>query len=269
MSDGNVNSDNDMDTAIQALVNLGLSASEAKTYVALLKHGPIAASPLARKAGIAQPKIYSYLDALQQKGFVIKQAVTGKPNTYKAISYQTVLETLRQRLEANLDSLSTILDSLARSGGPTQVEDYFTLVQGRRNVKLAIQDMLHESAEPWLVVPYAPVIVNLLRDMTHDNQIVALHFPPELLKSPPFSTMVQSFGSASNGGASLPAIFLTAVDFKERTARSSNILLPATEDAPMGLVQIKHPAAVDIHTKLIIAIRDGFKPLGVDFIDID
>ena len=58
------------DDVIKTLVDLGLSTGEAKTYVALTLEGSSEATPLAQRAGIAQPKIYEYLKSLKDRNFI-------------------------------------------------------------------------------------------------------------------------------------------------------------------------------------------------------
>lgn len=57
------------DQAIQGLVGLGLRTNEARTYVALLRHAPATAAEIADATGIARPKVYEVVKALEQRGF--------------------------------------------------------------------------------------------------------------------------------------------------------------------------------------------------------
>ncbi len=54
---------------VRALVDLGLSTREARTYLALLGHSPATATELADAAGISRPKVYDALKSLEQRGF--------------------------------------------------------------------------------------------------------------------------------------------------------------------------------------------------------
>ena len=79
---------------IKALTGLGLSLGEAKTYTSLVGEGSSQATNLAITAEVPQPKIYGYLESLVKKDFVPRQVKKGKPDTYTAVPYDSVIDTL-------------------------------------------------------------------------------------------------------------------------------------------------------------------------------
>ncbi len=57
------------DGIVRALVDIGLTSKEARAYAALLRLAPATAAEIADAAGIARPKVYEALKALEQRGF--------------------------------------------------------------------------------------------------------------------------------------------------------------------------------------------------------
>lgn len=80
-----------------ALVELGLTGSEVKAYVALLKGGTMTASDVSREARIPYSKVYDALESLHGKGWV--EAQKSRPIMYTAKPPDTALEELRSRQE--------------------------------------------------------------------------------------------------------------------------------------------------------------------------
>jgi HTH-type transcriptional regulator, sugar sensing transcriptional regulator len=85
------------ETAEAALLALGLTGSEVKAYVALLKGGTMTASEVSRQARIPYSKVYNALESLHNKGWVEEQK--SRPIVYTARPPDTALEELKSRQE--------------------------------------------------------------------------------------------------------------------------------------------------------------------------
>ncbi len=83
--------------AAAAMVELGLTGSEVKAYVALLKGGTMTASDVSREARIPYSKVYDALESLHKRGWVEEQK--SRPIVYTAKPPDTALEELRARQE--------------------------------------------------------------------------------------------------------------------------------------------------------------------------
>lgn len=81
----------------EALEKLGLTGSEVKAYVALLRGGTMTASDVSRAARIPYSKVYESLESLHAKGWVEEQK--SRPIVYTARPPDTALEELRSRQE--------------------------------------------------------------------------------------------------------------------------------------------------------------------------
>jgi HTH-type transcriptional regulator, sugar sensing transcriptional regulator len=80
-----------------SLEGLGLTGSEVKAYVALLKGGTMTASEVSREARIPYSKVYDALESLHRRGLVEEQK--SRPIVYTARPPDTALEELKAREE--------------------------------------------------------------------------------------------------------------------------------------------------------------------------
>jgi HTH-type transcriptional regulator, sugar sensing transcriptional regulator len=83
--------------ASASLEALGLTGSEVKAYVALLKGGTMTASEVSREARIPYSKVYDALESLHRRGWVEEQK--SRPIVYTAKPPDTALEELKSRQE--------------------------------------------------------------------------------------------------------------------------------------------------------------------------
>jgi len=85
--------------AASSLEDLGLTGTEIKAYVALLRGGTMTASDVSRVARIPYSKVYDALESLHKKGWVEEQK--RRPIVYTAKPPDTSLEELKSRQEAD------------------------------------------------------------------------------------------------------------------------------------------------------------------------
>lgn len=85
------------EVASAALKALGLTGSEVKAYVALLRGGTMTASDVSREARIPYSKVYDALESLHRRGWVEEQK--RRPIVYTAKPPDTALEELKSRQE--------------------------------------------------------------------------------------------------------------------------------------------------------------------------
>ncbi|MDG6983734.1 MAG: TrmB family transcriptional regulator [Nitrososphaerota archaeon] len=83
--------------AASSLEGLGLTGSEVKAYVALLRGGTMTASDVSREARIPYSKVYDALESLHRWGLVEEQK--SRPIVYTAKPPDSALEELRVRQE--------------------------------------------------------------------------------------------------------------------------------------------------------------------------
>src|SRR5881296_933303 len=131
---------------------VGLTKSEASTYVVLMENGPIRASDLARLADIPQPRIYSVLRTLVEKGFL--REVSRKPATYDAMNpghiLRSKLSELRSDIEAGLAEAEQVFETRLQAAKPLAFPAWIS--HGREGRIAEILDMLACSKESFIGV---------------------------------------------------------------------------------------------------------------------
>ena len=139
----------------QALEAIGLTKSEALTYLALLRTGFSSTGPLVKEANISSGKIYEILDKLIEKGLIssslknnVKYFQAAHPEKIKDYVERKKKEFEEQEKEA--EKLIPQLNIIA----PTTSEEGHTLVyEGFEGVKTAIFETLEkEQDKEWLAL---------------------------------------------------------------------------------------------------------------------
>lgn len=99
--------------ATQLLTDLGLTAYESKSYIALLKTQPATAYEISKSAGIPSSKIYEVISRLSEKGLakcISEKAARGKQ--YVALDAKDYLEGKREETIQKTEELGPLLDSV-------------------------------------------------------------------------------------------------------------------------------------------------------------
>jgi sugar-specific transcriptional regulator TrmB len=126
-----------------ALEELGLTGSEVKAYVALLRGGSMTASEVSREARIPYSKVYDALESLHGKGWVEEQK--GRPTRYTARPPDTAIEELKARVEASRKEKETLaLDELMRiyvSRGEQEKPDIW-IMRGLNEILSRVKNLL-------------------------------------------------------------------------------------------------------------------------------
>jgi sugar-specific transcriptional regulator TrmB len=76
----------------QVLIDLGLTLTQARVYLALVESGPLKIATISKAANVARPDVYSTLSKLHQLGLVEK--IIKKPLTYNAVPMREGLSLL-------------------------------------------------------------------------------------------------------------------------------------------------------------------------------
>jgi len=130
-----------METGIvEALQEHGFTASDAKTYVALLQDHPATGYELVARSGVPRSAIYNVLRRLESMGIV--SAVQERPAKYVPLPPDRLMGMLEMRISRSLDSLKTSFEALSQKApqvatwtvqgyGPT-LEQASALIAGAR-----------------------------------------------------------------------------------------------------------------------------------------
>jgi sugar-specific transcriptional regulator TrmB len=140
---------------IASLAEFGLTALQARVYVALLKLGTIRASRISTNVGVVRPEVYRVLRELSVKGLV--QRNLGPPATYSPIAPARALSTLTKRLRDRLVSLSHKRGTLAKALSSVTTEtkspvELFGVISGGENAVAKNIQMVREAKQDYSAV---------------------------------------------------------------------------------------------------------------------
>ena len=111
------------------LTRIGLTKSEEKVYLSLIKLGKASASLISRESGVSYGKIYTVLDSLERKGLV--QIVPEKTKKFIASDPKVIIKKIKEekqelnRLESEVKELKRIYE--------LREKEIVRMVRGKRN----------------------------------------------------------------------------------------------------------------------------------------
>ncbi len=126
----------DYQEASNILQSLGLTAYEARAYIALVAHGYGNADIIAETARIPRTSAYKILSSLCEKGYAI--STRGRPMIFKPEPPQKVGDKVMQRVTGVFDNLQMIHEVLMDKGEPQLV---FTIT-GKQRVLGKIAELM-------------------------------------------------------------------------------------------------------------------------------
>ena len=129
------------DRVVAAMRALSFTATDAKTYVALLKGHPATGYELAARSGVPRSAIYNVLRRLEALGLV--NAAQAKPAKYVPLPPDGLLELVESRCARTRDDLRGALDAL-NEVGPDRVT---WTIQGYSRLLEAAQGLVASSKE--------------------------------------------------------------------------------------------------------------------------
>ncbi|MCH8906890.1 MAG: TrmB family transcriptional regulator [Candidatus Heimdallarchaeota archaeon] len=248
---------------IQALISLGLPRWEAQTYVALYQHGLSEATPLARKANIPQPKIYTHLGSLETKGFITKTEIVGKPHQYIAMNHEVVLSELRKNLMNQLTLSAQFFEELEIESSELNAENYFNFAQGINPVRIAIRDIISEAKNNIYILPnenfsiYSDAFDRAVSDHPDDLEVVFIN--ERLMKfTHIFSRLTAEINpdSMKRITKGRPLLIIKDVDVVNKQASSVSIITPQVDNFDPVMFQIRHPMIVNFQVGLLLGLLE-------------
>ncbi len=121
----------------EVLENIGLTRSESKVYLALLRTGGATISDIIRESDMHSSVAYNSLQKLQNKGFV-SYNLQGKRKRFFATDPSTIKEILNERYKDFENSISMFSD-ISNSFGPAQKLRIF---EGNNGIRMLFRDVL-------------------------------------------------------------------------------------------------------------------------------
>jgi len=175
--------------ASQSIEELGLTGSEVKAYVALLRGGTMTASDVSRRARIPYSKVYDALDSLHRRGWVDVQK--SRPIVYTAKPPDTALEELRARQDTERREREQValeeLMGIYVSRGEQEKPDIWVL-RGANEILSRVKNLLLNCrtelliALPPQLLPFTDSIEPLLATLKEKGVKCLVLTSPELPK---------------------------------------------------------------------------------------
>lgn len=159
----------DETTAVDALGRFGLSAYEARVFIALQKLGSGTASEVAEATDVPRSQVYGAADALADRGLVeIQQS---SPLRYRPVPPEEAETRLSARLaderERAFEYLADVRGSLAHEG--ERRAEIWT-VEGAQNVTERVRSLVADAEDRVLIGTSDPALLDeTLRDMLSDH----------------------------------------------------------------------------------------------------
>jgi sugar-specific transcriptional regulator TrmB len=133
----------------------GLTPSEAKAYLGLVKNGPLGANELAFLSHVSRPKVYGVLRSLRRKGLV--HFTPTLPQTFTAVSPLAVLNVKAREIADQAASVLEVVQKLSeeysletkgsdRSGLPIEANELWH-IDGRKQIYDRVGQMLRRAAK--------------------------------------------------------------------------------------------------------------------------
>ena len=151
--------------ALSALKELGLTGTEVKAYISLLRGGTMTANDVSREARIPYSKVYEALESLHEKGWIDEQK--SRPVVYTARPPDTAIVELKSRYEA----------------------------ERREKEQYALQELIgvqknkseQEKQDIWIVRGYVEILSRVKNLLLNCRTELLIALPPQLL---PFTEQV-------------------------------------------------------------------------------
>ncbi len=132
--------------AVSLLRKLGFSPYESEALVALFKLGPATVSDLHKVTKIPHANLYSVMEKLAERGFVIISP--GRPKIFKAVPPEEV----KTELTKTVTELTDILKKIEQESKSTETWEILYTIRGQDNVISKIEAMISSCTENLMVV---------------------------------------------------------------------------------------------------------------------
>lgn len=146
---------------VQGLEFLGLTAYEIRVYHTILQHPHIRVPEIARQSKVPQPKIYSTVKRLHERGLL--ETHLGPVNEYSALEPQDGFLHLLEENQIRQNEASHAIELLQRRHeqatlGLTQREGRVKLFQSRPAAARAFRELVQRARQEALVIVRFPLV---------------------------------------------------------------------------------------------------------------
>ncbi len=141
----------ELDRAVAALMKLGWSEYESRTYAALIREGMATASHIAKSSEIPSNKIYQILEKLSSTGYVNRIQGKGSVALFVAKPPSQVLGMVMKEFEERIKDAEHALNELNERLDRPDFPVAYTIL-GRREMHSQIKEMLEACTDEFLLL---------------------------------------------------------------------------------------------------------------------
>jgi DNA-binding MarR family transcriptional regulator len=146
---------------------IGLTGYEARAYVALLLHGPLTATELARRGEIPQPRVYDVTKSLEEKGLILISE--GRPKKFTVIDPGAALKRLiEKKYQEELSSIRELIEQASLAGRVLEEPGVWT-ASGVDAVENVVLSSLRHARNELLISGFSDFLENYLSGMRLEN----------------------------------------------------------------------------------------------------
>ena len=157
------------------LIKIGLTESEAKIYLNLIKKKSFTASEVSKLSGISRSKTYEILNQLVQKGLCVE--ILGSVKKYSPTNPETAFKGLEQKIQQELENKKIILSNLSESLSPlfhskkenSHPLDYIQVIREKNRIVEKVESLERIAKEEVLFFNKAPYAINMGTRMNEEE----------------------------------------------------------------------------------------------------
>ncbi|MFD4704095.1 TrmB family transcriptional regulator [Gottfriedia sp. NPDC058432] len=152
-----------MEDLVQQFKKLGFNEYEAKSYVSLVKQGPVTAYQVSKDSGIPRARIYDVLGNLVEKGIVLKEEINDAAR-YSPLPVDIFLQKAQSEWQSTYSVVSDSLKDLESFGEKVDnrvitLKDYKTIInycetlikKAEKRIVISMWDEMYEVLKKELV----------------------------------------------------------------------------------------------------------------------
>ncbi|MCK4358889.1 MAG: TrmB family transcriptional regulator [Candidatus Cloacimonetes bacterium] len=161
--------------SIENLIKIGLTESEAKIYLNLLKKKSFTASEVSRLSGISRSKTYEVLHQLVRKGLCIE--ILGGVKKYASANPKTAFNGLQQKLQQETENKKILMSNLSDTLSPLYLSekenidpmDYIQVLREKSRIVEKVESLERIVKEEVLSFSKAPYAMNISKTMNEEE----------------------------------------------------------------------------------------------------
>ncbi|WP_369903368.1 TrmB family transcriptional regulator [Bacillus manliponensis] len=160
-----------MEKILQNVQALGFNQYEAKSYVALVYLGPSTAYQISKQSGVPRTRIYEVLEALEEKGIVMKEEINGTAQ-YSPLPIEVFLNSVKQKWEETYTYVQHELKKLENKEPKTNT--YVTTLKGEENILSFCRILLRRAEKRIIISIWDSMYEQLAHDFQEKQQTCSL-----------------------------------------------------------------------------------------------